>query len=223
MSRYGIFDKERTVDCIKELARMYFENSGTVPRILIAVGGTAMVLRDLRATSEDVDIFVIDEELIRIAAILEQETGYSVDVTTDRCLWGPLRIYDIEEDASVMEKFELAGHKVSISAISPETLFIIKATSLREKDRDDLELIWPHVDPQALMARVGCLFGNQENPFYGDEMVINVAAEIMVMSRAPLNEDYFELVPDEVREQIMQLVDMNFSSVMHHDLPRMRV
>jgi predicted nucleotidyltransferase len=209
-----VFDKERTVECVKMLAEMYYENTGNVPRILVAVGGSAMVLRDLRSTSEDVDVFVLDEELINVARVLEAETGFTVDVTSNRNLWGELDIHDIEDDAEVMKNFDLAGHNVNLSAISAETLFVIKASSLREKDKDDLELLWPYVDPQELMVRVGTLFSNQPDIFYAEEMVVNVLGEMQVLTGEPVQISYFDRVPEELRSAIMPIVEENFGAMM---------
>lgn len=217
------FDKERTVDCVKLLAEMYYENTGEVPRILVAVGGSAMVLRDLRSTSEDVDVFVLDPELVQVARVLEEETGFAVDVTANRNLWGELDIYDIEDDAEVMKNFDLAGHVVSLSAISPETLFVIKASSLREKDKEDLELLMPHVDPKVLMVRVATLFSNQPDPYYAEEMVVNVIGEVQVLTGLPVQEEYFSLIPDDLRAAIMPIVEENFGSVMNAANPRVRM
>jgi hypothetical protein len=217
------FDKERTVDCVKLLAEMYYENTGNVPRILVAVGGSAMVLRDLRSTSEDVDVFVLDEELVQVARVLEEETGFAVDVTANRNLWGELDIHDIEDDAEVMKNFDLAGHVVSLSAISPETLFVIKASSLREKDKNDLELLMPYVDPKILMARVATLFSNQPDPYYAEEMVVNVIGEVQVLTGEPVHEDYFSLLSEDMRALVMPIVEDNFGSIMNASAPRVRM
>jgi hypothetical protein len=217
------FDKERTVDCVKLLAEMYYENTGNVPRILVAVGGSAMVLRDLRSTSEDVDVFVLDEELVQVARLLEDETGYTVDVTANRNLWGELDIYDIEDDAEVMKNIDLAGHVVSLSAISAETLFVIKSSSLREKDKNDLELLMPHVDPKVLMLRVATLFSRQPDPYYAEEMVVNVIGEMQVLTGEPVHEDYFNLIPEDMRMAIMPIVEENFGAVMNASSPRVRL
>lgn len=218
-----VFDKERTVECVKMLAEMYYENTGNVPRILVAVGGSAMVLRDLRSTSEDVDVFVLDEDLINVARVLEEETGFTVDVTSHRNLWGELDIYDIEEDAEVMKNFDLVGHKVNLSAISAETLFVIKASSLREKDKDDLELLMPYVDPQTLMLRVATLFSNQPDPYYAEEMVVNVIGEVQVLTGQPVQMEYFDQVPEELKAAIMPIVEDNFGAVMAHGTPKARM
>ena len=218
-----VFDKERTIDCVKMLAEMYYESTGSVPRILVAVGGSAMVLRDLRSTSEDVDVFVLDEELVQVARILEEETGFTVDVTANRNIWGELDIYDIEEDAEVMKNFDLAGHTVDLSAISSETLFVIKASSLREKDKDDLELLMPYVDPKELMLRVATLFAHQTDSYYAEEMVVNVIGEVQVLTGEPIREEYFERLSEEMRSSIMPIVDENFGLVMSHSTPRVRM
>jgi hypothetical protein len=101
-----------------------------------------------------------------------------------------------------------------LSAISAETLFVIKASSLREKDKDDLELLWPYVDPQELMVRVGTLFSNQPDIFYAEEMVVNVLGEMQVLTGEPVQISYFDRVPEELRSAIMPIVEENFGAMM---------
>lgn len=211
---FPVFDYQKTVDCVRLLAEMYHEETGNIPSMIIAVGGSAMVLRGLRHASDDVDVFVFDEELLRIAKQLELDTGYTVDVTLDKNLWGDLNIYDIEEDAQIMKQIPMAKYKVDLAAISAETLFVIKASSLREKDKNDLSLILPNIEIDKLIYRAGTLFINQPDPFYAEEMLINVLGEIQVLTGEPIKPDFFGLLTEEMQAAIMPLVQENFNMVM---------
>jgi hypothetical protein len=201
-----LFDKARTLECVKMLAQMYIEATQTPPRVLIAVGGTAMVLRGIRRASEDIDLFSIDPPLIALAAQIEKETGIPIDITTQHTLWGELNIYDIEEDAQILENIPILGHTVKIAAISPETLFVVKSASMRIKDREDLPLLITHASPPAIIRRAFQLYKNQEDPYHAEEMFINVLSEIQLALCSPLKPEYFAELTEEQKELIAPIL-----------------
>ncbi|MCL4449139.1 MAG: hypothetical protein M1152_05570 [Actinobacteria bacterium] len=60
---------------------------------MIAVGGSAMALHNLRVQSED--IFSSEDIMAEIAKNIEEQSGVSIDVTSKYNLWGILQIPDI--------------------------------------------------------------------------------------------------------------------------------
>lgn len=205
-------DRDHLVGCIKELAARYVHKTGRAPRMLITFGGSAMALHGIRATSEDVDLYAPDPKLLSLARDVERETGYTIDLTNKKNLMGDLVIKDIEEDAEVMERVEVLGQEVDIAAISPETLFVIKANTLREKDRDDLFLILPYTSWPKVIARMATLWSQQPS-FEAEVMLSNTLSELqMVGERVACLAD-FEGVPPEIMAQWAPIIERDFPYV----------
>ncbi len=150
------------------------------PRTIIVVGGTAMSLRRLRDESEDVDIFYPDDAFRTITEDLERRSGFRIDVTSKNNLWGQLEIHDIEHDAQVVESVDI-GFAVDIAAISPETLFVIKSSSMRDKDRSDLGLLMGVTTPAQIMARAECLLITLETRQDREEFLGNILSEMQLV------------------------------------------
>lgn len=202
-------DRKETVNIIKDVAQRYIEAHGTPPRVLIAVGGSAMILHGLRDDSEDVDLFSNETAVERIALDLEAESGYRVDVTSQKTLWGELNIHDIEQDAVVLENLVLEGYSVDIAAISPETLFVIKSSTMREKDRDDLFLIFPATSPEKIFSRFASLWKSQEISVRS-EALINIVSEVQLVTKSPVSSSWFSDVPDAILKRWAPVLEENF-------------
>ena len=175
-----LIDHKTAIAIIRELATNYLHVHGSVPSTIIVVGGTAMALRGLRDESEDVDIFHPSDALRVIAEDIEQQSGFRIDVTSKNNLWGELRIRDIEQDAEVVESLEIEGFVVDIAAISPETLFVIKASSMREKDRDDLPLLTAATTQQEVIMRAEYLLNTLETKHMREEFLANIVSEMQL-------------------------------------------
>lgn len=153
-----LLDKEDAVQVIQSLYQEYADRHQRLPKMLIAVGGTAMALHGLRPLSEDIDLYSPEDAFSLFAAELERDADIRIDVTSKTTLWNEtLDIRDIESDAQVKENVDILLNgeifHVDIAAISPETLFVIKASTLREKDRYDLPLILEKTTPQKVFQR----------------------------------------------------------------------
>ncbi len=183
-------DRARTVETLARMAADYRARHGRPPSLLIVVGGSAMVLRGLRERSEDVDLYHPDEDFAPIASDLERRSGLRIDVTHRKNLWGDLVIRDIEHDAEVLERVEIEGFSVDLAAISPQTLFVIKASSLREKDRSDLFLLAPVVTPQNVLARAQGLLEGLED-YLREDILCNLVSELQMVYETPLEEGWF--------------------------------
>ncbi len=165
--RYADFDPERFIgkdgvlDSITALCRTYRAKRGRNPSILVAIGGTAMSLHGLRDQSSDVDIFSTDRDITRIGQMTQafvDNEPVTIDITSDRHLWGEIDIFDIDDDAALMNTLVIDGEPVEIRAISPETLLILKVMAGRDKDKSDVEILRDRIAPAAALSRLASLW-----------------------------------------------------------------
>lgn len=189
-----VVDRENLVDTIRAMVHEYIDRHGMAPRTLIAVGGSAMALHGCRPLSEDIDLYAPEDAFAPIAAEIERESGLRIDVTSKTTLWGVLNIHDIEKDAVVKESVIVDGFVVDIAAISPETLFVIKASTMREKDRDDLPLLINHTSPDRIMVRLESLLKSQDACLF-EETLSNVISEIQLVTLEPISPAWFADAP----------------------------
>ena len=159
-----------------------------------------MALRGLRDESEDIDIFYPDDEFHSIAEEIESRSGYRIDVTSKNNLWGQLKIQDIEQDAQVLESLEIEGFTLDIAAISPETLFVIKSSSMREKDRSDLPLLKQVTSPQEIIARSEYLLKTLETRQGREECLANILSEMQLVYMEPAKPEWFTQAREIARE-----------------------
>ncbi len=132
-----------------------------------------------------------------IATEIERSSGYRIDVTSKTNLWGKIDVWDIESDAVMIENLEIEGYYVDLAAISPETLFIVKASSMREKDRNDLSVVLPLTSPEKIMERFASLWTRQDF-FVRDESLVNILSEIQLVNKTIVSPEWFALVPPNI-------------------------
>jgi len=215
-----LVDRNTAVGIIRELAQAYVEAHGEPPRTIIAVGGTAMSLRRLRDESEDVDIFYPDDAFRTIAEDLERRSGFRIDVTSKNNLWGQLKIHDIDQDAHVVESIDIEGFAVDIAAISPETLFVIKSSSMRDKDRSDLGLLMGVTTPAQIMARAEGLLRTLETRQDREEFLANILSEMQLVLLEEVNPKWFTQAPNlasEHRNFVHELFGVSVDDDSHVD------
>lgn len=214
----GDMNRDQTIDLIKTMCHHYVARKGSPPRVVIVVGGTAMMLHGLRPQSEDVDLFATETVMETVAAEIEAESGIHIDVASRNTLWGDLRIPDIESDAEIVSQVDLDGTVVDIAAISPATLFVLKAVSLRDKDHADLRNIMPPVTPASVLARMAALWPHQGGR--AGEALVNLVDEILVLKRSGVEESWLSDVPDSVRQQWEPLLAHHFGALFPSSSPR---
>lgn len=223
MEKHALVNREDVVKVMTEMVAEYRcahdgrQPCGRQPRLLIAVGGTAMALHGMRAVSEDVDLFSREDAFLTIAKDMESRTGIMIDITSDTTLWGRLNIRDIEADAVIVESVQIKDFSVDIAAISPETLFIIKSSTFRNKDRDDLPAIFPHTSIQKIMRRAETLFMMQEEGLAG-ECLSNLVSEIQLVTHEPFSNAWLDSTP-ELRSRFGALLAEDFGFLSQEVLP----
>ena len=189
-------DRSQAVEVIRELAQRYVAKHERPPRTIIVVGGTALAMRGLRDQSSDIDIFQDEDAFAEVARELETMSGHKIDVTNDYRLWGGLDVYDIESDAEVMETLDVEGFSVDIAAISVETLFVIKASSMRDKDRADLPAIMAATTPERIMERTQSLVLALDDRYLEEEVLGCVISEIQLVVLDLVQPGWFATTPE---------------------------
>jgi hypothetical protein len=211
--RSRLLNREDAVCVIQSLYQGYVDHNHRLPRMLIAVGGTAMALHAMRPLSEDIDLYAPEDAFLENAMQLERDTGMRIDVTSKTTLWGDLNVIDIEADAQVKGQVDVVMNGVTfhvdIAAISPETLFVIKASTMREKDRDDLPSILQKTSPNKVFQRADTLLRNMDR-YIATEIIRNIISEMQMVT--------LEMIPLEwldgcsfLKSHFQETLDKEFS------------
>jgi predicted nucleotidyltransferase len=143
---------------------------------IVLVGGTALAGWQIRAYSRDVDIYM-PEISADAVEIVEQELrkvhgpAFRLDVTTGENLWGTILLRDI---ATSPVLGTVAG--LELRALRIEDLFLLKLSSGRARDMEDLALIAPRTTADALLDR-----WNHIIKWHGDRQAILGFADALVL------------------------------------------
>ena len=143
---------------------------------IVLVGGTALAGWQIRAYSRDVDIYM-PEISADAVEIVEQELrtvhgpAFRLDVTTGENLWGTILLRDI---ATSPVLGTVAG--LELRALRIEDLFLLKLSSGRARDLEDLALIAPRTTAEALVDR-----WNHIIKWHGDRQAILGFADALVL------------------------------------------
>ncbi len=196
MDELRTLTREDAVQVITEMVQAYRNgHDGKMPRALIAVGGAAMALHNIRPISNDIDLYAPEDAFLPIALDLEKRTGIRIDVTSKTNLFGHINVRDVEQDAQVLERVTMEGFQIDIAAISPETLFVIKASTMREKDRADLPGLWNVVTPQDILKRTQTLLPNLDTSWTGEETLLNILSEMRLSGMSQVEASWFRDAP----------------------------
>lgn len=148
---------------------------------IVLVGGTAMAAWQIRALSNDVDVYVPSAPAQAVEDVEREGRArygelFRLDVTTGENLWGTILVRDIARSPSIGE---LSGHELRALAI--EDLFLLKLASGRARDLADLVLLAPRTGAVALIVR-----WNQLSAWHGDRGAILGYADALVVHLARL-------------------------------------
>jgi hypothetical protein len=160
-------DLKDALKVIQDLLREQLRISGRLPETVVTVGGTALAALLIRERSSDVDLYMSEIDDTAIATVTKKYRarygfGFKIDATPGNTLWGDFAINDIDQSPTVTT-IQIDKYKVSIRALSPETLYLIKVAADRAKDRPDVPLIALKCSYDSLLQRALRLF-----PWYGD-------------------------------------------------------
>jgi hypothetical protein len=103
--------------------------------------------------------------------------GFRLDVTTVENIWGLIMIRDLSEAPQVAQIETGPGRTYVVRALSIEDLYILKVASGRRRDSDDLPLLAPRTNADAIIARFNMLLAG-----IGDRAAIPGIADALVGS-----------------------------------------
>ncbi len=157
MIRSVLIDYEKAVAVIRRLLEVAEQSGASFKEPIVMVGGTAMAAHRLRKMSYDVDIFAADypDEVINM---VEQEFrlqfghDFKIDITSVENIWGHIMLRDIKDSESDME-LNIGDRSVTVRKLGLTDLFLLKLDSVREKDQDDLPLLFEKINVDDLISR----------------------------------------------------------------------
>ena len=155
------------LNVVGDLLRTHVARLGSDPGLVVLVEGTALAAHGVRATSEDVDLHMPEQDDAVVAEVAARHApalgpAFRLDVTPSDTLWGRMPVRDIGCMPMVGEV--AAGRfLVPVRALDLATLYVLKAAANRPKDVEDLRAIAPRVWKAGLLARATTMVG-----WYGD-------------------------------------------------------
>jgi hypothetical protein len=140
---------------------------------ILIVGGARMSFVGLREMTVDVDtISSIDEELSEAIEIVAAKTELPGNwINSSARPFAPDEIHD--EDCEVL----LQHKRLTVLGVSLEDLFIMKLSSNRRRDHNDLSLLWPHVSfetPAEVVKAFRLAYPNAETDDFLEDWVAEI-------------------------------------------------
>jgi hypothetical protein len=103
---------------------------------LVAAGGTAMTLLDLKPSTIDIDFTIPGCDRVAFEKVLKNNPpGYKVDRWTDGCIFCQKLPYDYLEKSIKIEEFS----HISLRALQPVDIIVTKIGRLNARDMQDIE------------------------------------------------------------------------------------
>lgn len=147
---------------IRRLVEISIKQNEPLEEPIVMVGGTAMIVHDLRKQSYDIDLFIKEfsiDVVNQIEAEFKAEYGdlFRIDVTSLENIWGFIMLRDID-NALHDEDIHIENRIFKLLKLSIEDLFLLKLDSPREKDRADLDLLMERTTPDRLVQRFNVIW-----------------------------------------------------------------
>ena len=170
------------LEVVRRLVEVSERQGASLGAFAVLVGGSAMAAHGIRAGSRDIDLYtpaVADAAVAQVEAEYRARYGpeFRLDVTTVENVWGLVMIRDIAEAPLVAEIETATGRRFAVRALAVEDLFVLKVASGRRRDADDLPLLAPHTNADAIVARFNALV-----PGIGDRAALPGIADALVAS-----------------------------------------
>ena len=103
---------------------------------LVAAGGTAMTLLDLKSSTIDIDFTIPGCDRVDFEQALKSDPpGYKVDRWTDGCIFCQTLPSDYLEKSIKIKEFS----HISLRALQPTDIIVTKIGRLNERDLQDIE------------------------------------------------------------------------------------
>ena len=146
---------------------------------IVMLGGTAMAAHNLRQLSQDVDLYArdfSDDVVYQVEQEFKRQFGadFKIDVTSGENIWGDILLRDIGQSEPDMV-IHSGNRDITIRKLGPEDLFLLKLDTGREKDRDDLFILYEKTNSSKLIERFNVIWkwhGNRDAVLgYADSFV----------------------------------------------------
>jgi hypothetical protein len=197
------------MECLTRVVQLHVDKHGNAPSFIVVVGGTAMAARGIRTMSAHVDYYSpdIDEDVVHsVETEMKSRFGrdFKIDATPGENLWGPILFRDIAQSGQVTV-IKSRDVEVPVKALSAEDLVLVKIAADRRKDQDDLPLLAPAVEVDALVERFNKVIG-----WHGDRSAVMAYADrfLEFLSRhknAPSGPIIVRMaIPDYVKEMLIE-------------------
>lgn len=176
-------DLAAALEVIEDLLREQLKTSGRIPETIVTLGGTALAALRIRERSDDVDLYMSEIDDAAIDTVTQKYRArygfdFKIDATPGNTIWGSFAIDDIDQSPTVAT-IEIGDVAVRIRALTPETLYLVKVSADRPKDRIDVPLIASKCSYDSLLPRALQLF-----PWYGDRSAFPEYIERLARSMA---------------------------------------
>ncbi len=179
---------------IKRLLEVAEERNEAFEEPVVMVGGTAMAAHGFRHESCDVDLYARDFSL-EAAHQVEREfktefsDNFRIDITSVENIWGYIMLRDIhtsEADCSMC----VGDRTITVRKLSAEDLFLLKLDTEREKDLEDLPILYENTDLKRLVMRFNTIW-----KWHGDPKAVLSYADSFVSTMLKLGgHDPIELI-----------------------------
>ncbi len=190
-------DALKVIRCLLDMAE---KENEPFEEPIVMVGGTAMAAHNIRKLSYDVDLYARDfsDEIVYKAEQkfrLQFGDSFKIDVTSVENIWGCIMLRDIH-NSELDIVIHSGNREITVRKLSPEDLFLIKLDTGREKDRDDLTVLFEKTDMDRLINRFNVIWkwhGNRDSVLgYADSFVSvlqqlgnNNPADVIVRLKLP--------------------------------------
>lgn len=167
------------LNVIRRLLEAAEHQHGLFEEPIVMVGGTAMAAHQIRKLSYDVDLYVCDFSDDVVYQVEQEFKGlfgndFKIDVTSVENIWGDIMLRDIdrsEPDCVI----RCGDREITIRKLSTEDIFLTKLDTGREKDRDDLLVLYERTNSEKLIERFNVIWkwhGNRDAVLgYADSFV----------------------------------------------------
>jgi Nucleotidyltransferase of unknown function (DUF6036) len=163
-------DKNRLFDFLSVLNEDLTKNI-----ILVAAGGTAMTLLDLKSSTIDIDFTIPGCDMIEFEQVLKSNpSGYKIDRWTDGCVFCQTLPKDYLEKSIKIKEFS----HISLRALQLVDIIVTKIGRLNDRDMQDIESCIKKCNVSAAEIKERALLvlptfvGAEENYLYHLNLVI---------------------------------------------------
>ena len=179
MSRNAPIGYHDAVKVIRRLLEMAENHQTPFEEPIVMVGGTAMAAHNIRQLSHDVDLYVrdfSDDVVYQVEQEFKRQFGddFKIDVTSVENIWGDIMLRDIHQSEPDMV-IRSGNRDITIRKLRPEDLFLLKLDTGREKDRNDLFVLYEKTTSDTLIERFNVIWkwhGNRDAVLgYADSFV----------------------------------------------------